>query len=162
FTPEYAARRADVPRDDLGEAARVMGTARRGGTGGGTGVSMTSASSLVSYLLLCINSVRGFWARAGDRVERPNVLLPPNRGMTQVTERSKYHTIRYGFSEPYAHYTPALLGPPADSDLIEDWQLFYRVGKHLGLSMNWLSVFGSPLGHMEAPLSPIPLDMERE
>jgi anaerobic selenocysteine-containing dehydrogenase len=266
FTPEYAARRADVPRDDLVEAARVMGNARRGGTGGGTGVSMTSASSLVSYLLLCINSVRGFWARAGDRVERPNVLLPPNHakaqafppipawglgtklrvrglgqtvaglptgalaeeilmpgdgqiralfnaggspmmawpdqrrtqealanldllvttdvwysptarvadyvaatkmtfetpGMTQVTEGIKYHNIAYGFSEPYAQYTPALLDPPADSDLIEDWQLFYRVGQHLGLSMNWLSVFGSPLGHMEAPLTPIPLDMETE
>ena len=227
---------------------------------------MTSRSSLVSYLLLCINSVRGFWARAGDRVERPNVLLPPNHakaqafppiqawglgtklrvrdlgqtvaglptgalaeeiltpgdgqiralfnaggspmmawpdqrrtqealadlellvttdvwysptaraadyvaatkmtfetpGMTQVTEGIKYHNIAYGFSEPYAQYTPALLDPPDDSDLIEDWQLFYRVGKRLGLSMSWLSVFGSPLGHMEAPLDPIPLDMERE
>ena len=227
---------------------------------------MTSCSSLVSYLLLCINSVRGFWARAGDRVERPNVLLPPNDakaqafppipawglgkelrvrglgqtvaglptgalaeeiltpgdgqiralfnvggspmmawpdqrrtqealanldllvttdvwysptaraadyvaatkmtfetpGMTQVTEGIKYHNIAYGFSEPYAKYTPALLEPPADSDLIEDWQLFYRVGQRLGLSMSWLSVFGSPLGHMEAPLDPIPLDMERE
>ena len=85
FTPEYAARaRVDVPLDDLLEAARVIGTARRGGTGGGTGVSMTSASSLVSYLLLCINSVRGFWARAGDRVERPNVLLPPNHAKAQA------------------------------------------------------------------------------
>jgi anaerobic selenocysteine-containing dehydrogenase len=77
-------------------------------------------------------------------------------GMTQVTEGIKYHNIAYGFSEPYAQYTPALLDPPADSDLIEDWQLFYRVGKRLGLSMSWLSVFGSPLGHMEAPLEPVP------
>src|SRR4029079_1480744 len=78
FTPEYAAQRADVPLEDLMEAARILGTAERGGTGGGTGVSMTGGGSLVSYLLLCINSVRGFWAREGDRVERPNVLLPPN------------------------------------------------------------------------------------
>ena len=33
FTPEYAARRADVPLEDLLEAARVIGNARRGGTG---------------------------------------------------------------------------------------------------------------------------------
>ena len=52
------------PVDDLLDAARVLGTARRGGTGGGTGVSMSGGGSLVSYLLLCINSVRGFWARA--------------------------------------------------------------------------------------------------
>ena len=82
-------------------------------------------------------------------------------GMTQVTEGIKYHNIAYGFSEPYAQYTP-LLDPPADSDLIEDWQLFYLVGQRLGLSMSWLNVFGSPLGHMEAPLDPIPLDMEHE
>ncbi|HXY91830.1 MAG TPA: molybdopterin-dependent oxidoreductase [Acidimicrobiia bacterium] len=266
FTPEYAAARADVPVDDLVEAARLLGRARRGGTGGGTGVSMTSRSSLVSYLLLCIDSVRGFHAREGDRVERPNVLLPPNPakaqafapyrawdvgaklrvrglgqtvaglptgalaeeiltpgegqiralfnaggspmmawpdqrrtqealadlelfvttdvwhsptaraahyvaatkmtfetpGMTQVTEGIKYHNIAYGFSEPYAQYTPALLDPPAGSDLIEDWQLFYRVGQRLGLSMSWLSVFGSPLGYLEAPLEPIPLDMDHE
>ena len=84
FTPEYAAGRADVPLGDLLEAAHVIGSARRGGTGGGTGVSMTSRSSLVSYLLLCINSVRGFWAQEGDRVERPNVLLPPNHAKAQA------------------------------------------------------------------------------
>jgi anaerobic selenocysteine-containing dehydrogenase len=266
FTPEYAAARADVPLEDLLEAVRVIAGARRGGTGGGTGVSMTSRSSLVSYLLLCINSVRGFWAREGDRVERPNVLLPPNPapaqafppypawdvgkklrirglgqsiaglptgalaeeiltpgdgqiralfnaggspmmawpdqrrtqealadlelfvttdvwysptaraahyvaatkmtfetpGMTQVTEGIKYHNVAYGFSEPYAQYTPALIEPPVDSDLIEDWQLFYRVGQRLGLAMSWLSVFGSPLGYLEAPLEPIPLDMQSE
>jgi len=265
FTPAYAAMRADVPVEDLIEAAHILGTAERGGTGGGTGVSMTGGS-LVSYLLLCVNSVRGFWAREGDRVERPNVLLPPNparaqafppipawgfgnrlrtRGLeqsiaglptgalaeeiltpgpgqirallnvggspmmawpdqhrtqealanldlfvttdvwysptaraadyvaatrmtfetpaiTQVTEGIKYHHIGYGFSEPYAQYTPALLEPPEGSDLIEDWQLFYRVGQHLGLGMSWTNVFGSPRGHLEAPIEQIALDMHDE
>jgi anaerobic selenocysteine-containing dehydrogenase len=266
FTPEYAAQRADVPLDDLMEAARILGAAARGGTGGGTGVSMTGGGSLVSYLLLCINSVRGFWAREGDRVERPNVLLPPNPapaqafppvpawgfgkrlrtrgleqtmsglptgalaeeiltpgpeqirallnvggspmmawpdqhrtqealanldlfvttdvwysptaraadyvaatkmtfetpGITQVSEAIKYFHIGYGFSEPYAQYTPALLESPEDSDLIEDWQLFYRVGQRLGLSMKWTNVFGSPRGYLEAPIEQIPLDMHNE
>jgi anaerobic selenocysteine-containing dehydrogenase len=265
FTPEYAAMRADVPVEDLLEAAHILGAAERGGTGGGTGVSMTGGS-LVSYLLLCVNSVRGFWAREGDRVERPNVLLPPNPAraqafppipawgfgnllrtralqqsiaglptgalaeeiltpgpgqiralfnvggspmmawpdqhrtqealanldlfvttdvwysptaraadyvaatkmtfetpaITQVTEGIKYHHIGYGFSEPYAQYTPALLEPPEGSDLIQDWQLFYRVGQHLGLSMSWTNVFGSPRGHLEAPMEQIPLDMHDE
>ena len=100
-------------------------------------------------------------ARAADYVAATKMTFE-TPGMTQVTEGIKYHNIAYGFSEPYAQYTPALLDPPDDSDLIEDWQLFYRVGQRLGLSMSWLSVFGSPLGHMEAPLEPMPLDMERE
>ena len=100
-------------------------------------------------------------ARVADYVAATKMTFE-TPGMTQVTEGIKYHNIAYGFSEPYAQYTPALLDPPSDSDLIEDWQLFYRVGKRLGLSMSWLSVFGSPLGHMEAPLDPIPLDMDRE
>jgi anaerobic selenocysteine-containing dehydrogenase len=100
-------------------------------------------------------------ARAADYVAATKMTFE-TPGMTQVTEGIKYHNIAYGFSEPYAQYTPALLEPPADSDLIEDWQLFYRVGQRLGLSMSWLSVFGSPLGHMEAPLEPVPLDMECE
>jgi len=265
FTAKYAAARADVPPDDLVEAAHILGAAKRGGTGGGTGVSMTGGS-LVSYLLLCINSVRGFWAREGERIERPNVLLPankaraqafapvpawgfgnrlrtrglgqtiaglptgalaeeiltPGRGQirallnvggspmmawpdqrrtqealadldlfvttdvwysataraadyvaatkmtletpatTQVTEGIKYHHIGYGFSEPYAQYAPGIVDPPDGSDLIEDWQLFYRIGQRLGLAMKWTNVFGSPRGHLEAPIEQFELDMEHE
>ena len=99
-------------------------------------------------------------ARVADYVAATKMTFE-TPGMTQVTEES-VHNIAYGFSEPYPPYTPALLDPPADSDLIEDWQLFSGIGQRLGLSMSWLSVFGSPLGHMEAPLEPIPLNMASE
>src|SRR5215831_3055819 len=36
FTPAFVARRADIAIDDLIEAASTLGTARRGGAGGGT------------------------------------------------------------------------------------------------------------------------------
>jgi anaerobic selenocysteine-containing dehydrogenase len=265
FTPEFVARRADVDIDDLVEAARALGTARRGGAGGGTGISMTSCTSVVSYLLLCLMSLRGWWAREGDRVDRPNVLMPPNhakaqargpyramgghkmrvRGlqqnigglptaalaeeillpgegqiralfnvggspmmawpdqrrthealeslelfvttdveysptarmadyvvatkmtletpyMTQVSEYIKYFHPGYGFRAPYAQYTPALVEPPAGADVIEDWQLYYRVAQRLGLSLNVVNVFGRVGAHLEAPIEVIPLDMEHE
>ncbi len=266
FSPEFVARQADVPVDDLIEAARTLGTARRGGAGGGTGISMTSCTSVVSYLLLCLMSVRGWWAREGDRIERPNVLMPPNRAkaqargpyraigfghkmrvrgleqtngglptaaladeillpgdgqirallnvggspmmawpdqrrtfealdslelfvttdveysptarmadyvvatkmtfetpsMTQVTEVIKYFHPGYGFRAPYAQYTPALVESPAGSDLIEDWQLYYRVAQRLGLSLNVVNVFGRMGAHLEAPIQVVPLDMEQE
>ena len=266
FTPEFVARQADVPMADLLEAASTLGTARRGGAGGGTGISMTSCTSVVSYLLLCLMSVRGWWAREGDRVERPNVLMPPNhakaqarrpyralgfgrkmrvRGleqtngglptaaladeillpgegqiralfnvggspmmawpdqqrthealesldllvttdveysptarmadyvvatkmtletpsMTQSTEVIKYFHPGYGFRAPYAQYTPALVDPPAGSDLLEDWQLYYRLAQRLGLRLNIVNVFGRMGAHLEAPIEVIPLDMENE
>jgi anaerobic selenocysteine-containing dehydrogenase len=266
FTPEFVARQADIAVDDLVEAARTLGTARRGGAGGGTGISMTSCTSVVSYLLLCLMSVRGWWAREGDRIERPNVLMPPNhakaqarkpyralgfghkmrvRGleqtngglptaaladeillpgegqirallnvggspmmawpdqrrtrealesldlfvttdveysatarmadyvvatkmtfetpsMTQVTEVIKYFHPGYGFRAPYAQYTPALVDPPAGSDLIEDWQLYYRIAQRLGLPLNIVNVFGRMGAHLEAPIQVTPLDMEHE
>jgi anaerobic selenocysteine-containing dehydrogenase len=266
FTPEFVARQADISIDDLIEAARTLGNARRGGAGGGTGISMTSCTSVVSYLLLCLMSVRGWWAHEGDRIERPNVLMPPNhakaqarrpyralgfgqkmrvRGLeqtngglptaaladeillpgegqirallnvggspmmawpdqrkthqaleslellvttdveysptarmadyvvatkmtfetpsiTQVTEVIKYFHPGYGFRAPYAQYTPALIDPPAGSDLIEDWQLYYRVAQRLGLSLNVVNVFGRMGAHLEAPIQVVPLDMEHE
>lgn len=94
FTPEFVARQADVSVDDLVEAARILGTARRGGAGGGTGISMTSCTSVNSYLLLCLMSLRGWWAREGDRVERPNVLMPPNHAKAQA--RRPYKAIGFG------------------------------------------------------------------
>ena len=266
FTPDFVARRADVPVDALVEAARTLGAARRGGAGGGTGISMTSCTSVTSYLLLCLMSVRGWWAREGDRVERPNVLMPRNhakaqargpyralgfghkmrvRGleqtngglptaalaeeillpgegqirallnvggspmmawpdqrrtrqaleslellvttdveysptarvadyviatkmtfetpsMTQVTELIKYFHPGYGFRAPYAQYTPALVDPPAGADVIEDWQLYYRVAQRLGLSLNVVNIFGRIGAHLEAPIQVVPLDMEHE
>jgi anaerobic selenocysteine-containing dehydrogenase len=266
FTPEFVAERAGIAADEVVRAARIFGTGGRGGAGGGTGISMTSVSNVVSYLLLCLMTVRGFWAREGDRVERPNVLMPRSRakaqafaprpawgfghqmrvrglgqnvgglptaalaeeillpgegqiraliniggspmmawpdqrrtrealesldlfvttdveyspsarmahyvvatkmtfetsGMTQVVESIKYYHPGYGFSMPYAQYTPPLVDPPAGSDLIEDWQLYYRVAQHLGLSLKWVNLFGRPGGYLEAPIDVIPLDMEHE
>ncbi|TMK58106.1 MAG: hypothetical protein E6G60_16075 [Actinobacteria bacterium] len=227
---------------------------------------MTSPGPLVSYLLLCVMSIRGWWAREGDRIERPNVLMPPNRakaqafppypawglerklrarglsesiaglptaalaeeiltpgkgqiralfnsggspmmawpdqrrtrkaiedlelfvttdvvysptarmadyvvatkmslevpGMTQISESIKYHHPGYGFCQPYAQYAPAVVDPPAGADLIEDWQLYYRVAQRLSLALNWVNMFGRRGGVLEAPIEVVPLDMENE
>lgn len=76
FTPEYAAARAGVPAAALREAARTFGRGRRGGAVCSTGPSFSTHSNLSYYLALCLNTVCGRWARAGDRAPYPNVLLP--------------------------------------------------------------------------------------
>src|SRR5262249_14815363 len=82
--------------------------------------------------------------------------------MTQVTEVIKYFHPGYGFRAPYAQYTPALVESPAGSDLIEDWQLYYRVAQRLGPSLNVANLFGRLGAHLEAPIQVVPLDMEHE
>ena len=83
YTPEYAARRAEVPADKLVEAARVFARAERGGVTTGTGPSMATRGNLTSYLALCLNSLCGNWARAGEKLRSPNVLLQPYAGKAQ-------------------------------------------------------------------------------
>jgi anaerobic selenocysteine-containing dehydrogenase len=266
FSPAYVAHHADIPEGDLFRAATILGHAQRGVIGGGTGVSMANPGPLVSYLLLCLTTLRGFWAREGDRIGKPNVLMPPNEakaqaaapfpgwqtsrnvrvrglhesvagpptaglaeeiltpgdgqirvlfnvggspmmswpdqrrtqealesldlfvttevelsptarvadyviatktaletpGMTQVAEVIKYHHPGYGFSEPYARYAPAVVDPPDGSDLIEDWQLYYRIARRLSLPLNLIKTFGRRGGPVEAPMEIVALDMEHE
>ena len=62
----------------------------------------------------------------------------------------------YDWHEPYAFYRPALLDPPEGSDLMEGWQLYYRVAKKLGLSLNFINYGG------DGSQPPVPFDMENE
>lgn len=41
-----------------------------------------------------------------------------------------------GFEEPYAQYTPALVPPPAGSDVVDDWLVYYRLAQRLGLQLS--------------------------
>jgi len=51
----------------------------------------------------------------------------------------------YGSIEPFGQYTPAIVEPPAGSDLIDDWELFYEVGRRLGVELEVTSYIGKPI-----------------
>ncbi|MGI8938052.1 MAG: molybdopterin-containing oxidoreductase family protein [Iamia sp.] len=76
FTPAMAAARADVPEEQIVEAAHTFADAERGLTVGITGANMSGHSSLVEYLMLCLNTVCGRFLREGDTVANPGVTLP--------------------------------------------------------------------------------------
>ena len=257
FTPDYVAARAGIAVADLKAAAEVLMAGRRGDVAMGVGASMATRSIITTYLATCIQTLRGFWAKAGEPVSRPQVLLaprdfhaqasPPQPGwgfgrqfsvrglqetaagmptavmpelmlsdgadrirvcflhngaayswpqtghsvaalraldllvvhdveltatssladyviatktqlevpqMTQSAEMAGLIHPGYGWTEPYAHYQPAVLEPPAGSDLLESWQVYYRVAQKLGLQLQIYS-----LGNSAAPT---PLDMTRE
>ncbi|MEN3952810.1 molybdopterin-dependent oxidoreductase [Iodidimonas sp. SYSU 1G8] len=84
FTPDYVARRADVPRDLLIEAARTYARSTRGMTTAGTGPNMAPRGTLTEYLVLVINTLCGRWLREGEKMPNPFVLIPERRGKAQA------------------------------------------------------------------------------
>ncbi|WP_340268811.1 molybdopterin-containing oxidoreductase family protein [Sphingobium mellinum] len=52
--------------------------------------------------------------------------------------------------EPYQQFLPAVATPPAGSDLIEDWRIFYELAKRLG---HELMFCGSPMDMERTPTS---------
>jgi anaerobic selenocysteine-containing dehydrogenase len=263
FTPEFAAMRAGVETESLREAARTFGRGRRGGVVCSTGPSFSTHSNLSYYLALCLNTICGRWARAGDDAPYPNVLLPaftpkaqpyppypvygknPMRvlglrenasgmptaaladeiltpgagrvralfclggnpllswpdqakaarairdlellvvfdyrmtataklahyvippplslelpGTTQFAEALKYNGVSRGFDQPWAQYTPAVVAPPAGSEVVDEGEFFFRLAQRMHLQLDWLNVRGyGP--HLENPKETIPFDMRR-
>jgi anaerobic selenocysteine-containing dehydrogenase len=56
--------------------------------------------------------------------------------ISQVGEISSMLHPGYGWVEPYGAYQPALLDPPAGSDVLDSWQIYYRMAQKLGLKLN--------------------------
>jgi len=242
YTPAYVSARAGVREEDLHEAARLLGEAKRGDCGAGTGPSLSTRGTLNWYMMLCIQTLCGLWPRAGDKASRHRVMVPkvewkaqagaprpgwgfgeklrvrnlttcaaglpsaalpeeiltPGEGQikglflhasamkawpdTEQTMRALQaldllvvHDIElsdtakmahyviatkamfevpsfsqqgeqlghpaYGWEEPFAAYQPAVRQPPADWDLLEAWQIYYRVARAMGLQLKCGSVF---------------------
>lgn len=95
FTPDYVSERAGVVQEDLREAARILGQSKRGDFGSGTGPAMATRGNLTAYLLLCLQTLRGFWAGEGDQATQPRVLLP--RAKFKAQPRAPYPA--WGFGE---------------------------------------------------------------
>ena len=60
-----------------------------------------------------------------------------------------------GFQEPYAQYQPALIDPPAGAEVIEDWRVFYEIGRRLGFN---LSYRGYAYDMQESPTTDVLID----
>ena len=57
-------------------------------------------------------------------------VIPPKLGLetpaiSQPNEGIWFYGFSTGFPEPYAMYQPALIAPPDNSDLLEEWEVFY-------------------------------------
>ncbi|MET0988181.1 MAG: molybdopterin-dependent oxidoreductase [Steroidobacteraceae bacterium] len=261
FTPDYVAARAGIRAEELIAAARTFGRGRRGMAMCSTGPSFSTRSNLAFYLALCLNTLCGRWARAGDIAANPNVLLPaftpraqpqppypvfgprklriaglretasglptaalpdemllegdgqirafisvggnpmsawPDERKTEaalrklelfvqmdvvmsasarlahyviatpmslevpattyMVESLKYLGTGRGYELARAQYAPPVVPRPAESDLIEEHEVFFRMAQRWGLQLDWLNYHGMGR-YVESPQQTLPLDM---
>jgi anaerobic selenocysteine-containing dehydrogenase len=123
FTSDYVAERADIPEQQLLDAARLFAThgARPGMVNAGTGANFAMHGNLLEYLCLCLTTICGRWQRAGQRVTRPNTLMPAFTAKAQP--HPPYEGWGYGERLRVRGLTDAVCGMPtaalADEILLE-------------------------------------------
>ena len=123
FTPEYVAARADIPVQQLIDATRLFATygARPGMVNAGTGANFAMHGNLLEYLCLCLTTICGRWQRAGERVTRPNTLMPAFTAKAQA--HPPYEGWGYGERLRVRGLTDTVSGMPtaalADEILLE-------------------------------------------
>jgi anaerobic selenocysteine-containing dehydrogenase len=112
FTPAYVAERADVPAQQLIDAARIFAShgTRGGMVNAGTGSNMAMHGNLIEYFCLCLTTICGRWQRAGERVTRPNTLLPAYTAKAQPF--APYEGWGYGERLRVRGLTDAVCGMP--------------------------------------------------
>ena len=83
-------------------------------------VEMSTTARLAHYVIACKQTL-----------ETP--------GMSQSGEVIKYFGTGIGFPNAYAQYSPAVADVPHGSDLVEEWDFFYRMADHLDLDLVFVS-----------------------
>jgi anaerobic selenocysteine-containing dehydrogenase len=95
FEPSRVAVAAGLDEADLVRAARAFASAARGYVVAGTGPHMANHGTLLEYLALCLDTIRGHWLRAGETVQNAGVLGAPSAPRAQAADPGN----AYGFGE---------------------------------------------------------------
>jgi anaerobic selenocysteine-containing dehydrogenase len=111
-------------------------------------------------LLVTLDMKLSATSRLADYVIAPKLSLEVP-GLSLSMEALEQTYVAMGYSEPYAQYTPAVAAPPPGSDLIEEWQFFYRLAQRMGLALR-LYPTRPETGVLRESGSAIDVDMARE
>lgn len=90
-------------------------------------------------LLVTLDMKMSATSRLADYVIAPRLSLEtPGVSVSMETLEQTY--VALGYSEPYAQYSPAIVDPPAGSDVIEEWEFFYGLAKRMRLPLRLFPV----------------------
>jgi anaerobic selenocysteine-containing dehydrogenase len=95
-------------------------------------------------------------ASLADYVIAPKLPLEMP-GMTATQEMITFYAAGMGYSDAYAMYTPPIVEPPEDSEVVDEWAFFYALAQRMKLP---LEIPPSPLASAESG-GAVLLDMER-
>ena len=108
-------------------------------------------------LLVVLDPKLNQTARYADYVIPPK-LTPEIPALTYDFEELESHAPGWGYPLPYAAYREALVEPPEGSELLEDWEFFYRLGRELGLELQlYVGILRTP---GDPPSRLVALDMQ--
>jgi anaerobic selenocysteine-containing dehydrogenase len=100
-------------------------------------------------LLVQVDPFMSQTADLADYVIAPK-MTPEMIGITiKIESAPSQYATGYGYAADYAQYSDAVVDPPPDSEVIEDWELFYGLAQRMHLDLRVTNQAGQP----------IPLDM---
>ena len=91
---------------------------------------------------------------------RAHYVIPPKLSlempaMTSLFDMLPAYAPGFGWQQPYAQYTPAVVDPPPGSDVISEWELFFGLARRMGLELQLRPIdMNGPTG----PAYPLPTD----
>jgi anaerobic selenocysteine-containing dehydrogenase len=104
-------------------------------------------------LLVQVDPFMSQTAELADYVIAPK-MTPEMIGITIKIESSpKQYATGYGYPADYAQYSDAIVEPPPNSEVIEDWELFYGLAQRMRLDLTVTNQAGQsvPLDMTEPP-----------
>ena len=110
-------------------------------------------------LLVTIDTEMTATAELSDYIIAPKLSLETPM-TTYMPESVKYYGTTRGFPRPYGAYTPAIVPPPAGSDLLEDWEVFWELARRMGTDITVTHRYGNG-PQAEHPPTSFTLDTHR-
>jgi anaerobic selenocysteine-containing dehydrogenase len=85
-------------------------------------------------LLVHVDPFMSATARRAHYVIAPKLSLEMP-SMTLLFDMLSAYAPGYGWNQPHAQYTPAVVDPPDGSDVIAEWEFFFRLAQKMNLSL---------------------------
>jgi anaerobic selenocysteine-containing dehydrogenase len=108
-------------------------------------------------LLVHLDVMMSPTARLADYVIACKLQFEQDQSTSMMDFYPLYGT-GWGYEQSHAQYAPAIVQPPPGSDVIEQWELFYGVARHLGLDIELYAGVGELLSGGD----PVAIDMTRK